>query len=52
MEKRRESQLLLRWRDRDAGLPEAVEEEVQALVAQLLRAVVEAERDDEEIEDE
>jgi hypothetical protein len=46
------SQLPLRWRDRDVELPEAIEEEVRALLAQLLRAVVEAERDEEESEGE
>jgi len=49
---RRSSQLWLKWKDRDVVLPEAVEEEVRALLAQLLRAVVEAEQDDEEAEGE
>lgn len=52
MGRRRARQLRLDWRDRETGLPKAVEEEARALLAQLLRLVVEAERDHEEGEDE
>jgi hypothetical protein len=48
MEQRRTSQLRLKWREKEGELPEAVQAEMRALVAQLLRVVVEAERADEE----
>lgn len=46
------SQLRLIWNEGGEKLPEAVEEEVHALLAQLLRAVAEAERASEEAGDE
>lgn len=49
---RRAKQLWLEWRDEQGELPGAVQEEVRALVAQLLRAVVETERNDEETDGE
>jgi hypothetical protein len=52
MGRRRANQLWLNWRDEEGELPEAVREEVRALVAQILRVVAEAERDDEETDGE
>ena len=50
--KKRASQLPLRWGDREAELPEEVQKEVRALLAQLMRAVAEIEQSQEEVEDE
>lgn len=47
MRKTRESQLALGWRRPSRDLPADVAKESQALLAQLLRAVVEAERREE-----
>ena len=46
------AQLWPRWREEERDLPEAVQEEVRALVARLLHAVVEAEQGDEETDGE
>lgn len=48
MKKTRESQLALGWHRLSRDLPAVVAKECQTLVAQLLRAVVEAERREEE----
>lgn len=42
------NQLRLGWGGKQEELPEAVREDVQALLAQFLRVVVEAQRADEE----
>ena len=52
MDQKRASQLPLRWRDPEAALPEEVQKEVRALLAQLLRTVAEVEQRQEEAEDE
>lgn len=47
MRTRRESQLSMGWRSLTRDLPADVAEECRKLVAQLLRIVVETERDEE-----
>lgn len=47
MRRRREGQLSMGWRSPSRELPAEVAEEGRKLLAQLLRRVVEAERDEE-----
>jgi len=52
MKQGRARQLGLRWDDREVELPEAVRDKLRALIAQLLRTAVEAERGGEGSDDE
>ena len=47
MRQRRASQLALGWRNAGTCIPEEIQKECQKLLAQLLRAVVDVERDEE-----